>query len=124
MREELITDAFRNMMAYKIFSNEVIVVKFHRGEPGDDGRQNELGAGRGNLNMNPADWEVGDTGIIQNRNAMNVGLVTNTGTVPISYFSLWRENGDFLGFTKLLRTQRFRGGESLRISRGLIKYKF
>ena len=125
MNEELITDTFRNMAAEKIFGDtEVITAVFHSGNPGPNGTNNRLGDGLGLLNLRSTDWELGDTGEIRNKDSMPVGVVTFRGFKEISYYSLLRQNGDFLGYFKLLHPLTFGAGERLQISAGLIKFKF
>ena len=128
MNDHFITDAFKNMMAAKIFGGEQLTVIIHQGNPGPTGRNPDgsiknYTAGR--FNMDPEDWEiVGDTvGRVQNNSDMNGGILAS-GPVTATHASLWRANNEYLGYIKLYRSIRIRNGDSIRISRGFIRYKF
>lgn len=127
MENYFITDEFKNMVALKAFGGEVITVMANQGDPGPTGRfpdgtrKNSTSA---IFNLHPEDWEIGDTaGKIQNNSDMNGGLAS-TGSVTITHFSLWRQNGEYLGSIKLVRSMTTQPGDSVRISRGFIRYKF
>ena len=125
MNELLIKNAFRNMAAEKLFSNEVITVIFHSADPGVNGTLNSFGTDNGILNMFPVDWEVvGDTvGTLINNTEKNVGKLSDTNTTRINYFSLWREDGTFLGYRKFNQQLTLRPGKSFKIARGVIVIK-
>ena len=137
MNELFITNDFKNMIALKLFSNEVITVRFHQpatpdsinsdNSPGrtgynaDGSLRGTFGSATGLVNMNPDAWTIGDTaGEIINANDTNVGRLSS-GRVTVSYYSLWRQDGTYLGYSKLIRDLRLPGGQSLRFARGLIK---
>ena len=122
MENNFYTDEFKNMVASNVF-NEVITLIFHQGHPGDTGNANTFGATAGILNMNPNEWEVGDTGIVQNKNAIDVGVLS-TSRVFVRYITFWRENGEYLGFKKVLRNLSLPGGKFFRISARSIRFKF
>ena len=123
MNEQLITDEFRNMAAEKVFANEVYTVIFHSDNPGPDGLNNTFGDSFGILNMREENWEVGDIGVVQNATDMNVGKLGNSIEV-VNYYSLWRDDGTFLGYRKFLRPITILPNDSLRLNSGVIKYKF
>ena len=136
MNNIYISDAFRNMIVEKIFSDEIVTIMFHQladvGSPGTtgfrpDGRSipGSLGTSRGVVNLRPDDWEVGDTGIIQNKNPINVGVGTSGGgPIRIYYFSLWRQNGDYLGYRALARNVRLRQNKFFRLDKKVVRIKF
>ena len=128
MENYFISDEFKNMVALKAFGGEAIIVIANQGDPGPTGRRPD-GSIRNytaaRFNMQPEDWEIGDTaGKIQNNSDMNGGKPVGSGSVTITHFSLWRQTGEFLGSIKLVRSIRVKNGDSVRISRGFIRYKF
>ena len=127
MNQSFITDNFRNFMAEMIFFNEVIRVVCHSDSPGDKGKDqdgnyiNGLPSGYGVFDI--SEWELGDTGIIQNKNEEKKEELLSS-QVTITYFSLWKSDGTYLGFIKLNTGITINMNDSIRIESGSIKIKF
>ena len=119
----ILTDAFKNKIANKIFSDEIITIIFHQDDPGPNGTANSFGVDAGILDMRPEDWELGDTGIIQQATDMNVGKL-NSSPVTVRWFSIWDSSATYLGKKKLVRNFRLPGNDSLRLSARTIRIKF
>ena len=132
MNEELITVAFRNMMARNLFGanpdGEFITVMLHSNHPGDSGVLNTFGNNTGLVNIFPGNgWELGDTGKIQNKENLDVGSLSATHNQTVRYYSLWRgvgEDTEFLGYQKFNQSMVIPRGRSCGISAGVIFFQF
>ena len=132
MNEELITDAYKNMLARNLFGanpdGEFITIMVHSDNPGDSGVLNGFGNNTGLINTFPSDWILDSLipGRVENKARLDVGELSSTHNQRVQYYSFWRgvgEDTEFLGYQKFNQSMVIPRGRSCGINAGVIFFE-